>query len=68
MIKFILGKDGVLKFVDVRGNWWCVRRSTCRHYYASRDGVKFIRCHINSIATVFGGSIKEVTKLILGEV
>lgn len=60
MIKSVNGKDGVLKFVDVRGNWWCIRRTNCRHYLASRDGLKFVRCSIKSIATVWGCSVSSV--------
>ncbi len=67
MIKPIAGQDGVLKFVDIRGNWWCVRRTKWRHYQASRDGKHYTRCHLHSIATVFGCSTEAIRHLILGE-
>lgn len=57
----------MIRIRDVRGTKWFVRRTNCRHYQASRDGVKFTRCHLQSIATVFGFDVEFTKTTILGE-
>lgn len=53
------------KIVDVRGKIWFVKRSKCRHYQASQDGKRFIRCKLASIATVLGFSHLHTKFIIL---
>lgn len=55
-----------VEFNDVRGTTWQVKRSMCRHYYASRDGVNFTRCKLSSIAVVLAMPIEAALQLILG--
>ena len=55
-----------VEFRDVRGKYWQVKRSHCRHYYASRDGKNFTRCKLSSIATVLGVTIGTAFNIILG--
>lgn len=57
----------MLKIIDIRGTVWFIRRTDCRHYQASRNGLNFTRCSVKSIATVMGNSLKLTRKLILGE-
>ena len=57
-----------VEFNDVRGKTWRVKRSMCRHYYASSDGVNYVRCKLASIATVLAMPKDAALQLILGAI